>query len=203
MWKQLLADLNLAGLHSIASHKNYGIEFLGLQPFISSFPDHPLAKLAAKAGREEIHWLGQPGASEQQISAAEKRLGVVFPESYKAFLRESNGFLVPGTYCCVLLPVELVRRFGDDNPEIVAMWADAHAKEPHLCDDTDITTRMGDAIQLTAEPWDFDWFVMFDPEEMRMKEEPSPVVYCRQDCDCKTSFVALIQNLAASYKPKD
>ncbi len=40
----------------------------------------------------EAGWLGEPGASEEQIEAAERRLGVRLPPSYREFLAESNGF---------------------------------------------------------------------------------------------------------------
>ena len=36
--------------------------------------------------------LGEPGAAEDEIEAAERRLGVRLPPSYRAFLAESNGF---------------------------------------------------------------------------------------------------------------
>ncbi|OKH50282.1 hypothetical protein NIES2101_19875 [Calothrix sp. HK-06] len=39
----------------------------------------------------ESFYLGYPGATEEQIIAAEKRLGVIFPPSYKDFLKASNG----------------------------------------------------------------------------------------------------------------
>lgn len=36
-------------------------------------------------------WLGYPGASEDEIAALEKRLGVRLPPSYRAFLRRLNS----------------------------------------------------------------------------------------------------------------
>ena len=38
------------------------------------------------------NWLGEPGASEAEITSAELRLGVQLPPSYRAFLALSNGF---------------------------------------------------------------------------------------------------------------
>lgn len=40
----------------------------------------------------EAGWLGYPGADEDAISAAEQRLGLKFPPSYRSFLKTSNGF---------------------------------------------------------------------------------------------------------------
>jgi hypothetical protein len=37
-------------------------------------------------------WLGYPGATEEQISAAEARFGRSLPRSYRSFLRVSNGW---------------------------------------------------------------------------------------------------------------
>lgn len=37
-------------------------------------------------------WLGFPGAEEEQIVAAEKRLGVTLPPSYRDFLKVANGW---------------------------------------------------------------------------------------------------------------
>jgi hypothetical protein len=40
----------------------------------------------------ESGWLGFPGATEEQIAAAEARLGTTFPPSYREFLKVSNGW---------------------------------------------------------------------------------------------------------------
>jgi cell wall assembly regulator SMI1 len=40
----------------------------------------------------EAGWLGEPGATEEQIALAEHRLGARLPPSYRQFLAESNGF---------------------------------------------------------------------------------------------------------------
>jgi cell wall assembly regulator SMI1 len=37
-------------------------------------------------------WLGEPGATEAEISSTEQRLSMRLPPSYRAFLAESNGF---------------------------------------------------------------------------------------------------------------
>ena len=42
--------------------------------------------------KSETNWLGEPGASEAEITSAELRLGVQLPPSYRAFLTLSNGF---------------------------------------------------------------------------------------------------------------
>jgi len=37
-------------------------------------------------------WLGEKGATEEELAAVEKRLGTSLPPEYRAFLLESNGF---------------------------------------------------------------------------------------------------------------
>lgn len=46
----------------------------------------------------ENGWLGYPGATEAELMAAEHRLGMQLPPSYRSFLATSNGWLLPG-YC--------------------------------------------------------------------------------------------------------
>lgn len=46
----------------------------------------------------ESSYLGCPGATEEQIIAAEARLGVTFPPSYRQFLTISNGLHSPSNY---------------------------------------------------------------------------------------------------------
>lgn len=51
-------------------------------------------------------WLGFDGATEEQIAAAEARLSVTLPPSYRAFLKVSNGWRNTGTFINRILPVE-------------------------------------------------------------------------------------------------
>jgi len=37
-------------------------------------------------------WLGEPGATEEELAVAERRLSTTLPPTYRAFLREANGF---------------------------------------------------------------------------------------------------------------
>src|SRR6516225_6183041 len=40
-------------------------------------------------------WLGFPGATDEQITAAEDRLSVALPPSYREFLQATNGWRFP------------------------------------------------------------------------------------------------------------
>lgn len=46
----------------------------------------------ARPGAPDPDWLGFPGATDDEIAAAERRLGVTFPPSYRQFLTVSNGW---------------------------------------------------------------------------------------------------------------
>jgi hypothetical protein len=45
-----------------------------------------------------VNGLGFPGATDQEIAAAEERLGVMLPPSYREFLKATNGLLQPYSY---------------------------------------------------------------------------------------------------------
>ncbi|HEX3051790.1 MAG TPA: SMI1/KNR4 family protein [Aggregatilineaceae bacterium] len=66
-------------------------------------------------------WMGFPGATEAQIAAAEARLNVKFPASYRSFLQISNGFRIPGNLVPRVFSIDEVKKFDsggwdDDNP---------------------------------------------------------------------------------------
>jgi hypothetical protein len=54
-------------------------------------------------------WLGHDPASEEEVAAAEQRLGMRLPPSYRNFLLASNGLIGPGTpWFYALLPARHV-----------------------------------------------------------------------------------------------
>lgn len=73
--------------------------------------------------------LATDGASSAQITAAEDRLGVSLPPSYRAFLEASNG-LFHASPEFNLLPVDEIRWFAQDHQD----WVDAFA-DPREVDD--------------------------------------------------------------------
>ena len=62
-------------------------------------------------------WLGFAGASELQIQASEKRLGVVLPHSYRTFLQASNGWRMPGYFISCVRSVESIDWYRTDHRE--------------------------------------------------------------------------------------
>lgn len=77
-----------------------------------------------------------PPATEADISAAETRLGVRLPASYKAFLRVSNGFWV-GKYTC-LMPVNKIGKLQELD-EFFGEWISDSPPEddPSICASAD------------------------------------------------------------------
>lgn len=63
-----------------------------------------------------------PGASEQQIAAAEARLGVRFPPSYRAFLEASNGWGASNGFAGPLWSAEQVQWYAAHNQDRIDSW---------------------------------------------------------------------------------
>ncbi|RJL33649.1 SMI1/KNR4 family protein [Bailinhaonella thermotolerans] len=68
-------------------------------------------------------WMGAPGASEEEIAALERRLGVSLPPSYRQFLAVSDGWREfwedeePG----LLLPAAKVGWTRDLDPHLASL----------------------------------------------------------------------------------
>jgi hypothetical protein len=67
-------------------------------------------------------WLGYDGASEDEITALEQRLGKRLPPSYRTFLAETNGWREWGSFIYRLWPCSEVRWFRERNQD----WIDAY-----------------------------------------------------------------------------
>jgi HEAT repeat protein len=70
----------------------------------------------------ESGWLGFPGATEQELAAAEARLGTILPPSYRAFLRVTNGWRMTTGFAGGLRPVEDVGWLADEDPALIETW---------------------------------------------------------------------------------
>jgi hypothetical protein len=73
-------------------------------------------------------WTGFGPASESAIAVAERRLGTTLPESYKAFLRVSNGWWLQGrggnAKSIRIWGTEDVQLMRDAQPETVDIWSE-------------------------------------------------------------------------------
>ncbi len=67
-------------------------------------------------------WLGYPGATEEQIEAAEQRLGTRLPPSYRTFLAVTNGWRRTTTFIDRLWSTEEIEWFPVRHQEWIAAW---------------------------------------------------------------------------------
>ncbi|SHN74119.1 SMI1/KNR4 family protein [Cryptosporangium aurantiacum] len=67
-------------------------------------------------------WLGYEPASEESIAAAEERLGVRLPPSYRAFLAVSDGWRAFSPFIWELLPSARVGWFREVSPAWLEAW---------------------------------------------------------------------------------
>jgi hypothetical protein len=65
------------------------------------------------------------GATDDEIAAAEKRLGVALPPDYRAFLQAANGFGPLDDSVRRLRPVSELQWLRDEDPELVRIWSEA------------------------------------------------------------------------------
>ena len=70
----------------------------------------------------ESGWMGYEGASEEEISKLEKRLGKRLPPSYRSFLAETNGWRNCGSFIYRLWPCSQVSWFRKRRQD----WIDAY-----------------------------------------------------------------------------
>jgi SMI1/KNR4 family protein SUKH-1 len=69
-------------------------------------------------------WLGFPGATEEQITQAEARLGVGLPPSYRDFLKVTNGWRQTGTFIWRMWSTEEMEWFSVRNHQ----WVNAYLR---------------------------------------------------------------------------
>lgn len=70
-------------------------------------------------------WLGYPGATESQIAAAETRLGIALPPSYRAFLRVSNGWRCTSPFIYRLWSTSEIEWLSVRNQHLIDVWTAA------------------------------------------------------------------------------
>lgn len=77
-------------------------------------------------------WLGYAGATEAQISAAEARLGVTLPPSYRAFLKASNGWQETTPFVKHLWSADKITWFATNHPDWLRQWVKRYYDESAL-----------------------------------------------------------------------
>jgi len=110
--------------------------------------DEELARLDEV--QRENQWLGYEPASEDAVRAAEERLGVQLPPSYRSFLLTSNGWRNIDSLLYELLKVEEIGWLPEANPELWGIWAE---------DDDDLTDLLRRCVVLSG-PADGDYWLL-------------------------------------------
>lgn len=72
----------------------------------------------------ENHWLGLEPAKTEEVFKAEKRLNIILPEDYKAFLEITNGFSAPNTVEPTFMKVEEIDYLNNIDPNLVKIWSE-------------------------------------------------------------------------------
>jgi hypothetical protein len=79
-------------------------------------------------------WLGYAGASEEQLVAAEHRLGVQLPPSYRTFLQVTNGWRQITSYINQLCSTENVDWFATQHQSLIDLWVENELGVPPVSD---------------------------------------------------------------------
>ncbi|KAF1055209.1 MAG: hypothetical protein GAK43_00002 [Stenotrophomonas maltophilia] len=187
-WHDLLTRLNQQLLSTLEERLAAPHFDMGMQPFIDQYPDSPLADIARRALTGTIDWCGAASASEQAIVDADRRLGVKLPKSYRDFLEVSNGFAMPGHFVDILLPVELIRPFGQDNEEIVQIRREL-VEDPV---EEAFQYHLDRAIQVTGTPQMGDDFILLDTYHSTVPDECDAHLYSPVEIDWYASFAHLM-----------
>jgi hypothetical protein len=74
--------------------------------------------------RLEIESL-EPGASDEELAAAEERLGVSLPPDFRACLHAANGFGPVDDHVRRVRGADELRWLRDEDPELVRIWSEA------------------------------------------------------------------------------
>ena len=69
-------------------------------------------------------WLGFPGATAAELAAAEARLGITLPPSYRAFLATSNGWRATGPFIPQVWSTAEIEWFAARNSDWIAAYLD-------------------------------------------------------------------------------
>ncbi len=83
-------------------------------------------------------WVGYPAASDEQIAAAEARLGKTLPASYREFLKVTNGWGLTGT-CCVRKwwSIEEIGWYAERHTYEIEAWTDDERRSGWFMPDKD------------------------------------------------------------------
>ena len=112
-------------------------EILAIEAYRAEFPPEVV----------ESGWLGYPGATEGEITAAEARLGVRLPPSYRAFLGVTNGWRTTKTFIERIRPTSEIAWYRDAYPERLGGWMDGELSNAEEYGDFDPTRTTSHGLQ--------------------------------------------------------
>ncbi|MFF3390439.1 SMI1/KNR4 family protein [Streptomyces sp. NPDC002669] len=86
------------------------------------------------AGIRAARWLGTTGATPEELTGLERRLGTSLPPSYREFLGTSDGWLDTTDEIAHLLSTREIGWVKDLDPELIEGWDDGTAAD-HVPDE--------------------------------------------------------------------
>lgn len=97
------------------------------KPFLDKYSCELLEdpKLEHPASAADAQWMGVNGATEDEITAVEQRIGKRLPPSYREFLLQSNGWHYPGAFIYQLLPVSKIDWFRNLHQDWYDTWMES------------------------------------------------------------------------------
>ncbi len=99
----------------------------------------------------ETRWLGFPGATEEQIKEAERRLRVVLPPSYREFLKVTNGWRQPEAFWTSnagsLWSAQQIEWFSVRNQDWINAYVEPYGE--HLGTDNPFCRELQSALEMS------------------------------------------------------
>ncbi|MDI5963404.1 SMI1/KNR4 family protein [Streptantibioticus silvisoli] len=114
--------------------------------------------------QRETGWLGGGPAGEAAVLAAERRLGIRLPPSYRNFLLVSDGWGVIADSLAELLAVGRIGWFRDLEPELLASWS--MPDMDHFAEHSEMLER----ALLISGPADGDYWLL-SPDDIAGNDE--------------------------------
>jgi hypothetical protein len=116
--------------------QTYSTEFLDSE-FFREIEAEGRGLYCADESQQKAGWLGFAPAAEHDVAAAEQRLGVRLPPSYRNFLLATDGFSTI-SYSVDLLSAKQIDWFRELEAELVDCWRDLD----HFADQMEILERL-------------------------------------------------------------
>ena len=126
--------------------RTWSREMLAAEEYRREFPPEVVA-----AG-----WLGYPGATEEEITQAETRLGIALPPSYRTFLTVTNGWRRTTHFVERVQTVSEIGWYRDVGPEALAGWLEGEQWSVQQYAGLDDVPLTGDGLKDALAVSDYD-----------------------------------------------